>query len=66
MEIITSISSILSFVIAIGTILCVTIPNIRKKIVDSVLKTKKSEDLYEKVEEIISILDKQYKKDELI
>lgn len=65
-DIVSIIGSLAGLFVTFGVIICVTIPNIRNKIKESILKDKKTEELEEKLNGIIKLLEKQQKEDEAL
>ena len=58
-QIIAIASSVLSLIVTLGVVICTTIPGIRKKIVDSVLKDQKVDNIADELREVKEILKAQ-------
>lgn len=65
-QILGILSSILGLIVTIGAIICTTIPNIRKKIIESFLQDQKVDNIEKELKEVKEILkSQQLEKEEL-
>ena len=65
-DIIGIIGSIAGLFVTFGVILCTTIPAIRNKIKESILADQKVDNIEKQLEEVVALLEKQQREDEML